>query len=292
MKVYKCPRCGHVTDKISNYKAHLNKKFTCKDKNNCGKTPEEILNNLDSNNLNICEYKCCGCLEKFDTNDIITQHKTTCRSYELFMKLQEKDEKIKEKDEKINILESLLLKVNNTNLIGINDINGNNINGNNNNININNINQTINQNINIVLHNFGEEDISHITSEYLDKCLLSISKGIPSVVEKIYYDELKKENKTVVIKSSKNEQVKIYKNGIWTICPYHEILPEMVKKGGLLLYDHYLYSPSTEKIRETDRHENEMSKFNHITDITSGDKNKKNYRECTKSVKSIIQNHR
>jgi hypothetical protein len=268
MKVYKCPRCGHVTDKLSNYKAHITKKFTCKDKNNCGKTPEEILNNLDSNNLNICEYKCCGCLEKFNTIQIISSHKTTCRSYELFMKLQvteerikEKEERIKEKEERIKELENQLL-------------------------------QFQNANININLNNFGEEDTSHISDEFLNNCLIKLSTGIPSIVERIYFDSTKTENRTVLLSSSKKEQVKIYTDGKWTIKSFHEIIPIMIIYSADLIYNHYINSRLAINMRELDQNKYKYAKFKYITDIRTGNKNKKYFRELIKSVKSILENNR
>jgi len=268
MTVYRCPRCNHVTDKISNYKAHLSKKYTCKDKKNCQKTPEEILNTLNQSIPNICEYKCCGCLQKFNTIQIISSHKTTCRAYELFMKLQETEERVKETEERVKETEERINELENQLL------------------------QFQNANININLNNFGEEDTSHINDEFLNNCLITLSTGIPSIVERIYFDPTKTENRTVLLSSSKKEQVKIYIDGKWTIKSFHEIIPIMIIYSADLIYNHYINSRLAINMRELDQNKYKYAKFKYITDIRTGDKNKKYFRELIKSVKSILENNR
>ena len=68
-----CKRCGFYSNKLINYKHHLSRKHSCKDKNKCGKTSLELLNNLNKD----LDFKClCG--ECFASKQGYHQHASYC----------------------------------------------------------------------------------------------------------------------------------------------------------------------------------------------------------------------
>ena len=200
----KCDRCGYVTDRLSNYKKHLERVIKCKDILKCNKTPDELLEAIQDKR-NDFTFDCCFCEKKFKTSQNLYQHKNHCK-----MKSEiEKDNEIKRLNEELKKFQEH-----------------------------NNINITINQNINFIVNNFGSED-----KQFLDKCMLSLKNGITDIIEKIYYDKDKPENHTVFMKSVKRNTVIVHDSGDWKIKAINEVVPSMVKKSSNILSTHLESNP-------------------------------------------------
>jgi hypothetical protein len=56
-----------------------------------------------------------------------------------------------------------------------------------------------------------------------------------------------------MLKSSKQQQVKIRQNGKLIVKPMSEIIPKIVRSGSNLLLHYYINNPSAENIREKDK---------------------------------------
>lgn len=65
--------------------------------------------------------------------------------------------------------------------------------------NINNNNGTYN--INIQLNNFGQENVDHLTDEFLSNCLFNPKKGMTSLIETIHYNKDLPQNQNLRCKS-------------------------------------------------------------------------------------------
>ena len=62
--VYKCDRCDYESDKISNFKRHLDNLNPCQDILNSNKTIDEIKESLEEDRSHF-KYPCTYCNKKF-----------------------------------------------------------------------------------------------------------------------------------------------------------------------------------------------------------------------------------
>ncbi len=92
-------------------------------------------------------------------------------------------------------------------------------------------NNTNNININIQLNNFGQENTSYLTSEFLNYCLSNPKKGMSSLIESIHYNKEFPENHNLRCKSLKNNVFEKFVDTQWTLCDASNTLDELIKKG-------------------------------------------------------------
>ena len=100
---------------------------------------------------------------------------------------------------------------------------------------------------NIQLNNFGQENTSYLTPEFLTYCLRNPKKGMPSLIEKIHYNKDYPENHNLRCKSLKNNVFERFIDAQWTLCDASNTLDELIKKGYRILEAHlaetYLSDP-------------------------------------------------
>lgn len=140
------------------------------------------------------------------------------------------------------------------------------------------------------LNNFGSEDISHILNdeEFLNKCVFCVKSGLVSIVEKIYYDKDKPQNKTVLMKSVQRDTLVIHENGEWKIRHVNDIVPKMLLKGASIL-SNYLYKKPIPSI-EDDKHRAFVMKQLYL--YAMYEQTKPEFYMASSSVKAIIENYR
>lgn len=157
---------------------------------------------------------------------------------------------------------------------------------------VNNVTTTINQNnYVVVMNNFGSEDVSHVLQDkkFLDECLSTLHTGIPNVVSKIYYDESKPENKTVVLKSAKRKTALVHTgDGRWEEKDMNQVVPLMVRKGSRILSNHLRNKDITTD--DIDAQEVDIAKQGYITCVIT--QKKPEYDMVSSAVKASIFNHR
>ena len=71
-----------------------------------------------------------------------------------------------------------------------------------------NCNNTINCTQNIYINNFGSENISHVSKEFLDKCLLNLKRGVCDYIEKVNFNPDVPENHTIRFEDARSVKVK------------------------------------------------------------------------------------
>jgi hypothetical protein len=108
----------------------------------------------------------------------------------------------------------------------------------NNNI-INNNNNTINNSLQVVVNNFGQEDMSYLTHDFLSYCLLNPKKGLTSLIENIHYNKEYPNNQNLRCKSLKQNIFEKYVDAEWRACDASNTLDELIKKGYKILNAHY-----------------------------------------------------
>lgn len=94
-------------------------------------------------------------------------------------------------------------------------------------------------NIVINLNNFGNEDLSHITPQLLEFCLLNPKRGITSLIENIHYDENMLCNNNIRHKSSKRQVLEKWVDSTWIECDESNTIDELIRKGYRLLNIHH-----------------------------------------------------
>ena len=240
--MYECERCGYLTDRLHSFKIHINRKNICKPlKNDIDiNILREKYNNIKKNT----EFKCDYCEETFENAVKKFRHKQKCsNNEEVNEKIQLKNEilELKKiiKDHNISVPHSKtqISNSNNTNTISHNT-----------NSNINSNNPTQN---NIIINNFGNESLGHISPEFLDKCLLKLNNGMKDLIENIHFNDNVPENKNIKFKSERYNLLQKYENGEWKDCDKNNTLDELIHKGFKILNQHYFKSKDeNEKLKE------------------------------------------
>lgn len=227
-KKYKCERCGHPTSTKSNLLQHLRKKTPCI-ANNSQRSREVIINELlepivDNNSDK--NFKCDYCNKRLSSAPGKSQHKKICpKRPELLMETMIKnlqEELNKNKNDIIDLREQLM-KNNTTTIMNTNHIH----------------NQHNNNNINIIVNNFGNETTPMFTPEFLNHCLLNPSKGLTSLIEKIHYNPELPENYNLRHKSTKQNTLQKFIDHNWHDCDASNTLDELIRKGYRILNTYY-----------------------------------------------------
>lgn len=120
-----------------------------------------------------------------------------------------------------NKLINMLVPTTNT---AINQTNANNTNTNSHNNIMNNSNNTNN----ITLNNFGYEDTSHITEDFLFRLLKTPGQIIPKMVNAIHFNKDKPENMNIMIPNKREKIAKVYENGKWVHKKSDDVLFDMI----------------------------------------------------------------
>tara|TARA_Y100001958_G_C21234311_1_gene560458 strand:- start:64 stop:714 length:651 start_codon:yes stop_codon:yes gene_type:complete len=172
MPNFNCGRCGYVTGRLSNIRAHLKTKKICEPiySNVDRDTLLEALQTIDGKNasktLNVVSNASIPYEQIENPQDFIMnlQNSHAKMKHEI-VKLREENTQLKTK---LNALQTTA------------GIGGNVTNNNTNNININ---------INII-NNFGKENMDYITPEFLNQTIQQVYDSIPTLLEHIQLDHI------------------------------------------------------------------------------------------------------
>jgi hypothetical protein len=225
-KDWKCKRCLHETSTKSNLLSHLrNKKHCLLDDKNGGVNIEvqtyiaELLAVVQDPK----KYSCPHCNYQFNHSQSMYRHFKTCKS-----KPQPIDETpIDTKDEKDILIQQLQAELEMYKQKGNPTIINNNNNG-------TIINITINKN------NFGSEDTSYITDDFVKYCIENPSRGIAQLIETIHYNPEHPENHNIRCKSLKKNVFEKFIDSKWTVCDASNTLDELIKKGYRIMNTYYM----------------------------------------------------
>lgn len=237
MNEFTCKRCGYSTKHKHVLLKHLQRINVCEPKLESIDV-NDLLKNLEHHTSK--PYLCTSCGKGFSHDSSLSRHKKKCvvKTDPINEQLSQpnecqnikddnKDLIIEDLKEKIAIMEKQLQllqsRQHQTNITENNNV-------------------TINNAYVVVLNNFGSEDVSHVIEDksFLDKCIVALHNGIPNVVKKIWYDESKPENKTVLIKSVKRKTAIVHTDGRWEETDLNQVVPIMVRKGSRILSNHLM----------------------------------------------------
>lgn len=217
MTVHECNRCGYTTKRKTDLKKHLTKK------NHCSVTNDdipikELLEQLYLPKINDKKYT-CRCGKEYTYQSALSRHRKECQIYQEHQYIMTTMNKLEKEME--------VLKKKDNQMITTNSNNSNN----------NNSNNTI-QNT-IVVNNFGHEDISHLSPQFIENCLCYMSHGVKSLTKAIHLDKDKPENHTIKVTNLKSPYVKVIQDGKWVFKDKKEAISDLIWKEGQILKSHY-----------------------------------------------------
>ena len=231
--IYTCNKCNKEFNQKSHYESHLRRKFSCVknlesilDENNNfnitqnlppnnAKIPPNNAKNLNNESSIICEF----CNKYFARKDNLTKHqKTRCKIKnnldDTYDKLKEKVNLLTEQNNNLNKQLSLTMKKKNK-LIISNPSNISNTNNTTNNTTNTNNGQIIQnqQNINIKMVSFGEEDFNRLTEEEILNVLKSKNRAFFNLVKLIHLNERLPEYNNILINNFPFGKSSIFQEG-------------------------------------------------------------------------------
>ena len=98
---------------------------------------------------------------------------------------------------------------------------------------------TTNIQTNLILNNYGNEDLSHITDKLKTKLLNMPYDAIPKMIEAIHFNNDKPENKNIMLPNKKENLVKIFQGDKWVYKNKDDTITELVDRKYNILDDHY-----------------------------------------------------
>lgn len=252
-KSWECKRCLHKATTKSNLLSHLRNKKTCTvdDARGTNIQPSEYIKELLAPDPTPKKYACQHCNRQFNTRQSKCRHLSTCKSKlieastsninkdinvdvdrvnknQVVNTDDHKDKQIAELTSRVAVLEELLKSKTVVN---------NNIGYNNNGTSYTQIN--INVGHGGPLNNYGDEDISHLSEDFLSYCLMNPKKGMTNLIQNIHYNKDVPENHNLRFKSDKKNLFEKWVDSEWRLCDASNTLDELIKKGYKILNSHY-----------------------------------------------------
>ena len=269
---YLCYRCGYNTNKKSNINNHLNRKKICKPllgdvsiediKNHYGLeiientinnskitpnnskitpnnskitpksvhiTPKSLQNTPNSCNFDNSKPTCKYCFRTYIRKDNLTKHLKICKK-----KIEVETLKINQEEQ----IEQMKLEIEELKNFKIQTQNNTN-NTNNSHNSHNNSHNKINNSKNIIINNYGDENIKHLKyKDYVD-ILSSKYMCVPNLIEKIHFDSEHPENKNIKYTNKKFPLLKIMKDNKWQFVNKKNELLNLIDDKCFLLKEKY-----------------------------------------------------
>jgi len=127
-----------------------------------------------------------------------------------------------------------------------------------NNITINNNNNNNNNTFNIVINQFGKEDLTHLSGLDFDKLMYRTTLGLVQLIEYIHFRHRSDINRNVRTTEMKNEILEYFNGNRWIYGWRDDIIKNMIEKGIDLMTDHF--DNEHERLQE----KWSMTMFNHV----------------------------
>lgn len=213
MVITSCPRCGYTTHDQGNMRKHL---F-------CRKTPcpakvadidmEDFLREYQDK-LFHKKHECKSCNKKFAHASGLSRHRQSCSQDD------DRDLRILQLEEKVKQLASMQ---NHQGPITIQ--------------NITNVQNNAIQN-NKIINAFGKEDLSHITSCFLDRCVKRTNQGLVELLDQLHFGGDGR-NRNVRITNRKIPLAEYNDGHGWRFDKKERVLNRMLDKGQDILQEHF-----------------------------------------------------
>jgi hypothetical protein len=112
--------------------------------------------------------------------------------------------------------------------------------------------QTQNNIEQVVIMNFGNEKIDHITDEMKDRWLQLLNgRGIMKAIEHVHFLPDRPENHNIILDGKDRKILKVFQNDKWTRRGARDVTDQLIDNGRRMLMERYVESPIQEQDRET-----------------------------------------
>jgi hypothetical protein len=192
------------------------------------------------------QNQCMMCAKTFSTKSNLVKHNKTCNGVANALQCHKCTTVLTNRQAKyrhLKVCESKELTINNN----VNSHNTNNMNAH------NIVNGEQHNTYNITINNFGEEDLSHITPEYIDKEIQNFhGKGIANLINDTHFNPLRPQNHNIRINSKKYKTLKVKQDNRWRIKSNDEIMDIIMQRYKDMFIKRMIEEdfPSTLKWRE------------------------------------------
>jgi hypothetical protein len=215
-----CPRCDYSTDMKSSMKTHINRKKICK----CTKD-DVIIKDYEESILNkryIIENKTipCTCGANFINKEEHYKHVINCKKE--FDIIKNKNKELEKE------LELLKLAANTS------------VKGNNNTVHSNNI------ILNIQLTPYNDPNIEN-TKKYFKEAIKKAFLSVPTLIERIHFNDELPENKNILISNFRNKIAKVFDGKKWKTMNEDELIDELICVNERALQDFAEEYPENQK---------------------------------------------
>ena len=320
MVKYSCGRCGWKTNIKTHYRNHLKRKFPCKpilkdvsQKSLLDKLAGVILNvssvsanvsanvsnvsanvssvsanvsanvssvsaNVSANNKNINKkYICSTCFKSFNHRQSKYNHeKKYCRQKSILLKnqeelLQELDNIKKEKEQQ----SKFITEMQETHMREIGGL-------------LKKVGDTINNNTyikeqNIIINNYGQENVEYLSESYLKKLLhIHPSVAINLLIKNIHCHPKHPENHNIKITNKKLPYASIYKDGDWIVQDKKKVIKDIVSTSYNMIDENYSESMNINKNKK-DTYEKFQKQYEN--------KDKHLHKDLEKTAEILIMNN-
>lgn len=242
---YKCNRCGYEATTKGNLVRHLRCVTTCpSDVQDVPRTVQ--LEEITHKERPARTYVCKGCNKVYNHAPSLSKHKKTCKK---------KPVDVDALQEQINVLKGQIDELQKAST-SITNVTNNNV-----------------TNVQVLqINNFGYEDISHLTPDFLSFCLMNPRQGLTSLIENIHYHKDHPNNQNLRCKSLKQNIFEKYIDAEWRECDASNTLDELIRKGYRILNSHYAENFLNDpEIYEDANKQHMYERFRFLGDTTSTD---------------------
>ena len=103
---------------------------------------------------------------------------------------------------------------------------------------------------NIILNNYGAEDLSHITDGVKNELLKIPYGAIPKMIQAIHFNDDKPENKNIMLPNKKENLVKVFEGNKWVYKNKTETITDLVDSKYTIIDEHYEAMDSENKVEQ------------------------------------------
>ena len=139
---------------------------------------------------------------------------------------------------------------------------------------------------NIIINNYGEEDLSHITDKIMNELVKIPYGAIPKLIESVHFNDKKPENHNIILPNKKENLCQVYDNNRWVYKSRDQAINDLIDSKYMILDNHYDIIKNTTTISGSVK--NSYSKFRKYYD--NGDEEL--VKELQKECDLVLLNHR
>ena len=197
-----------------------------------------------SSKINQCKY----CNKILSRCDNLNRHMKTCKEKkEVELTMIQNEEMIKIKKESQDMKKEIE-ELKNFKIQTQNNITNNNDNSH-------------NKTNNIIINNYGDENLKHLRTRDFTKLLNGIYNAVPKLIEKIHFDPEHPENQNIKYPNMNKPFLKIMKDDKWQFVDKTDELLDLIDAKCFMLKDKYYEILEKKKYNVTDTQRNKIEEF-------------------------------